>query len=295
MCFRRSSYNILTSWPILVLLLAAGLSACNFSGRRSGELPLAKAFNRYLYPSDVLGLIPQGTTPEDSTVLVRSYIDLWLKRQAVLNRAEFNLPEDKKNLQKLIEEYRTSLLIYEYEKLMVAQNLDTIITNAQIRKYYLDNSENLPLQHPIIKGVFIRVPASSTKLREFRQNIRASGDLSYTSLFSLSAEYAESIESYEENWTNFTLLMQKIPGNLDNPERFLTKYRYLEAEDDAYTYFVKIYDFKLPGEVPPLEYIEHEIRDMLLNRRKIEFLRELEESIFNHAVMQNQVEVYENR
>ena len=295
MSCRKLRYKSLPVWLILFMLLAVGLSGCNWIKGRSGEEPLAKAFNKYLYPSDVMGLIPKESTPEDSIILVKSYIDLWLKKQAVLNRAEFNLPEDKKDLEKQIEEYRTSLLIYEYEKIMVAQNLDTTITNAQIKKYYLDHAEDFPLQHPIIKGVLIKVPATSTKLKEFRKNIKATEDLSYTSLFSLSAEYAESVDSYEEKWINFTLLLQQIPGNLENQEQFLTQYRYLEAEDDQFFYFIKIFDFKLTGEVPPLDYIEHEIRDLLLNRRKIDFLRELEESIYNEAVLQNQVEVYENR
>jgi hypothetical protein len=87
--------------------------------------------------------------------------------------------------------------------------------------------------------------------------------------------------------------MQKMPGTVQDPGQFLERYKYLEAEDNRYFHFARIIDFKLTGESAPLEYVKQEIRDVLLNKRKMEFLKQLEESIYNEAVIQNEVEVYE--
>jgi hypothetical protein len=84
-----------------------------------------------------------------------------------------------------------------------------------------------------------------------------------------------------------------MPGTVQDPKLFLQRYKYLEAEDDRYFHFARIIDYMLPGMTAPLEFVNQEIRDVLLNKRKMDFLKQLEESIYNEAVIQNDVEVYE--
>lgn len=294
MFYRKSKSDTFFRFLIAGTLLAFAVSSCGIFGHRNDEKPLARAYGNYLYPSEIRGLVPEGSTPEDSATLVKSFVELWLKKKAVVSKAEFNLTEAQKDLEKQIEEYRTSLLIYEYEKLMVAQSLDTMVTDSQISTYFHQYSQNFLLQDPIIKGIYFKMPKSSSRLREFQNLAHSTGDLAYQRLVDLGAQQAEYTESFEENWLSFSSLMQKMPGSVNNPEDFLRRYKYLEADDGRYYHFVKIIDFQLPGETAPLEFVKQEIRDILLNRRKIDFLQELEESIYNEAVIQNEVEVYEN-
>lgn len=294
MSFPRS--NKTTGFLAIAVLLIIGFSFSGcFRGKRNNEEPLAKAYGKLLYPSDLKGLIPSGSSSEDSLTLVKSYIELWLKKRAVVNRAEYNLTAEQKNLDDLIEEYRTSLLIYNYEKLMVAQNLDTVVSRDQINNYFLQNSRDFILRDPIVKGLFFRIARSSGQLQDIRDLAQSPGDYSYKRLVNLGAQYADVMESFDDNWTSLVLLMQKMPGNLPDPERFLKQYKFMEAEDAGNYYFIRILDFKLAGEQAPIEYVENEIRDIILNKRKMEYIRELEESIYNEAVLENQVEVYENK
>jgi len=287
----RSETSLITIL-ILVLLLPA-LSFCTTDNKRKNEKPLARAYNNYLYKSDIQGLIPEGTSPDDSTRLVQSYIELWLKKKAVVSKAEFNLTEAQKDIKTLLEEYRTSLLTYEYEKQMVEQRLDTVLTESEVQTYYYEHKQNFLLQDPIIKGVYFRILRASTRLKDFKNLSHSQGDLAYKRLVDLGAQIAEYTDSFEENWLSFPLLMQKMPGTVQDPKQFLQRYKYLEAEDERYFHFVRIIDYKLPGESAPLEFVSQEIRDVLLNKRKMDFLKQLEESIYNEAVIQNDVEVYE--
>jgi len=270
------------------------LVSCNFRHSRNDEKPLARAYGNYLYPSDILEMIPPGTTKEDSLDMIKSHIELWLKKKALVNKAEFNLTAAQKDLEQKIQEYRTTLLIYEYEKLLVAQQLDTVVTDAQISSYYNQYTQNFLLQAPIVKGVYFRLPKSAPKIREFRELAHSSGDVAYTRLGEIADQYADYTESFESTWLSFNSLMQKIPGTVEDPKQFLRRYKYLEAEDERYYHYVKISDFKLPGETAPIEYVRHDIIDILINKRKIDFLKELEESIYNEAVISNEVEVYQN-
>jgi hypothetical protein len=269
------------------------LFSCGSGSIRNNEKPIARAYSKYLYKSEVQGLIPEGTTPEDSVRLVKSYIELWLKKKAVVNKAEFNLTEAQKNIESLLDEYRTSLLTYEYEKQMVEQKLDTVLSDSEIQTYYFQYKQDFLLQDPIVKGVYFRILRSSSRLREFRDLAHSSGDLAYSRLVDMGAQVAEYTDSFEENWLSFPLLMQKMPGTVQDPKLFLQRYKYLEAEDDRYFHFARIIDYMLPGMTAPLEFVNQEIRDVLLNKRKMDFLKQLEESIYNEAVIQNDVEVYE--
>jgi len=282
-------------WQVAVaLFLGLAFSSCGLFNGRNNEKPLARAYGNYLYPSDLAGLVPEGSASEDSSALVKSYIELWLKKKAVMSKAEYNLTAEQKDLQKQIEEYRTSLLIYEYEKLMVAQKLDTMVTESQIDSYYHQYSQNFLLQDPIIKGVYFRVPDNSPRIREFRDLAHSGGDLAYKRLVDLGAQIADYTESFEENWISFSSLMQMVPGTVNDPEQFLRRYRYLEADDNRFYHYLNITEYKLPGETAPIEYVQHDIRDILLNKRKMDFLKELEEDIYNESVIHNEVEVYEN-
>jgi hypothetical protein len=277
----------------LPVILLPVLMACNSHSQRKNENPLARAYGNYLYMSDIQGLIPSGTTPEDSASLVKSYIELWIKKKAVVNKAEFNLTAAQRNIDKLLEEYRTSLLTYEYEKQMVEQKLDTVVSDSEVQSYYYQYKQDFALQDPIIKGVYFRILRSSSKIGEFRNLAHSYGELALKRLIDLGAQVAEYTDSFEENWISFPLLMQKMPGTVQDPKQFLQRYKYLEAEDSRYFHFARIIDYKLPGEAAPLEFVKQEIRDVLLNKRKMDFLKKLEESIYNEAVIQNDVEVYE--
>lgn len=293
MYYRRLNSNTCLISIIILVIAVPLLSMCSMDTKHKNEKPIARAYSSYLYPSDLQGLIPSETSPEDSVRLVKSYVELWLKKQAVVNKAEFNLTEAQKNIQNLLEEYRTSLLTYQYEKQMVEQNLDTVLNDSDIDAYYSQRKQEFLLQDPIVKGVYFRIQRNNSRIKDFRTLSHSSGDLEYKKLVELGAQIADYTESFEENWLSFPLLMQKIPGTVPDPKQFLQRYKYLEAEDDIYLHFVRIIDFKLPGDSAPLEYVKQEIRDVFLNKRKMDFLKQLEESIYNEAVIQNEVEVYE--
>ncbi|TSA34430.1 MAG: hypothetical protein D4R64_11995 [Porphyromonadaceae bacterium] len=293
MCYPRLNSNTSLINLIILVILIPVFTSCSSHPKRKNENPIARAYGNYLYKSDIQGLLPTETTPEDSSRLVKSYIALWMKKKAVVNKAEFNLTEAQKNIENLLDEYRTSLLTYEYEKQMVEQKLDTVLSDSEVQTYYYQYKQNFLLQDPIIKGVYFRILRSSSRLREFRDLAHSYGDLAYKRLVDLGAQVAEYTESFEENWLSFPLLMQKMPGTVQDPKLFLQRYKYLEAEDDHYFHFARIIDYKLPGESAPLDFVTQEIRDVLLNKRKMDFLKQLEESIYNEAVIQNDVEVYE--
>jgi len=268
--------------------------ACSKPRNRYHEQPIARVHNYYLYPADLAGLVPEGTSSADSTQMVKTFIDQWTRKRVLLKQAEFNLSTRQQDVSRMLEDYRATLLIFEYEKEYLIQRMDTTVRRTEIESYYLEHLNNFMLRDPIIKGVYFKIRSNARMLSEIRTAIRSARSSEYTRMSVMIGESAEMIDSFEDRWVSFSLLNQQIPGYLENPEEFLKRNLFLEVIDQNYIHFVKILEYKLPGEVAPLPYIQDQVKDIILNRRKVEFLKELESSIYNQAVLQNQIEIYDH-
>ena len=123
----------------IVLYISAFLSACGLLPNNvKGDKPVARVHDSYLYESELSGIVQTGTSKKDSGLLVRNYIDNWARQQLLLSKASLNLSLDdiQGKLDKQIEDYRVSLIIHAYKKELIRQQLDTIITDDQIKEYY---------------------------------------------------------------------------------------------------------------------------------------------------------------
>ena len=117
---------------ILLMLLLAG---CDYFQKSSKEVVVAECYGKYLYESDLNGIVPEGTPILDSIQRVSNFIDSWVRRQVLLHQAENNLSKEVLNLDKQMEEYRNSLIIYTYESQLIDQKLDTVVCEDEIAEY----------------------------------------------------------------------------------------------------------------------------------------------------------------
>ena len=120
------------------------------SDKDQNLVAIAKANNEYLYMDDIKDIVPQGTATKDSAELIKKYIDNWIHESLVIQKAESNLSEEQKNVEKQLKDYRNSLITYAYEKELVKQKLDTTITDSEIEVYYNNNQSDFELKDNII-------------------------------------------------------------------------------------------------------------------------------------------------
>ena len=116
----------------LFLVIATAMASCRYFGKNKQEDAIARAFDKYLYRTDIQGVVPDGTAANDSVEIVRRYIDNWIRRQIILNQAEYNLNEEQKDFNDRLEAYRNSLIVYEYESELIRQKLDTLVSQQEI-------------------------------------------------------------------------------------------------------------------------------------------------------------------
>ena len=132
----------------LLYLLLLLVTSCSYLNN-NGDRPVARVDDEYLNESDLTGLVAAGTSPTDSLNLVHNYIDSWIQRKILIHQAEKNLTEDQLDFSSQLEDYRNSLVVYAYENILVAQRLDTVVTDLEIDNYYQANQSNFLLKNNI--------------------------------------------------------------------------------------------------------------------------------------------------
>jgi hypothetical protein len=256
------------------------------------EEPVARVFENYLYPSDLEKVIPSGTTMQDSMMLAKRYTETWVKDMLMQRRAEEALTEAQMDFKTQIEEYHRSLLIYTYRQNLLQQKMDTLVNEHEINSYYEENSKNFVLSQNVIKGTFIKVPLSSPNLEQLRRwswNNREE-DLDQMEKYCIS--YAEKYNDFNDTWVDFSSIKVQLPMRISDPSRYLRSYRNIETSDSMFRYLVHISDHLTEGEVAPVEMVTEDITNIILNKRKIKFIKDLEHRVYTDGVSRNQFEIY---
>lgn len=280
---------------IFIVLFTLSFLSCSNYDSNSREEPLAKVSDRYLYPSDLPEALTHGLSPEDSSSIAENYIHKWIRKQLMLQKAELNISTgQQKEINNQLEETRTSLIIYQYEKQMINQKLDTVIEDDEISRYYDDNLSNFVLDDNIIKALFVKLSKDAPNISRVRSWYRSDRNEDLTELESYCYQFAEKYDYFDEDWISFDNLLREIPFVVNDQERFLRYNSYIETDDSLYYYFATIRDYRLKTTTIPIEYIADNIRTIILNNRKIQFLKDLENNIFNDALNRQEFEVYNN-
>lgn len=274
------------------LLFLFGLLSCSKLDTRNREKPLASAFDKNLYVSGLRDIFPANVSPQDSLLILQNYTDKWIKKQLILQKAELNLTEEQKNVTHQIDEYRSSLLIFKYEQSLILQKLDTVIRPEQIQAYYNDNEPNFILDENIVRALYIKLPADAPNLYRARQLYRSETEEDFQELESYCFQYAVKYDYFEDRWIPFPRIMNELPFDIRNQESYLRYNRYIEQQDSAFRYYVNIREYHLSSSTAPLEYVEQKIRSIILNQRKVQFVKELENNIYLDALNKGNFTIY---
>lgn len=273
-------------------MLLIPLISCSSFFKKKTERVLARVNDDYLYESEIKGLIAPGTAPTDSITLVKNYIDSWIQKKLLVEQARKNLPEDKLDFTSQLAEYENSLIIYSYETALVDQKLDTVVTPEEIESYYNQNLNNFLLKENIIKMQYVKLPRSSTQIRQAKKLLEADDPVSLTKLSELCEKQAADYFLDSEEWLSFTEILREIPVKTYNQEEFLRINRNFEYQDSSFVYIFRIRDFRIKDNVSPISYEETRIRSIILNKRKIELINNMHRDVYNQAAAKNNFEIY---
>lgn len=276
---------------IFIILSGVLLLKCNKS-EVSDDKVVAQVGEKKLFKSEISRIIPLEIEEQDSLLMANDYIRKWVKQELLINKANENLTPEQKNVTKEIEEYRNSLITYKYKNELMNQQMDTLVTQPQIEQYYNANTDNFKLNSSIVKAIYIKIPNEVANTKLIKELVDDSLEEGTNALREYCIQYAKSFDFFNNNWVDFEIVKRNIPGEITDERQFLARNNQVELNDSIYYYLVSIQDYKLKNELAPVEYVETNIRNLILNKRKIEFLKQIEENIYKEGIRQNKFKIY---
>ncbi|MFI5219236.1 MAG: hypothetical protein ACHQNT_07075 [Bacteroidia bacterium] len=249
-------------------------------------------YEKFLYRDDIAGLIQPGISPSDSLQIVKNFIDNWIKQNVVLHKAESNLDAEDKNVKKQLEEYRNSLITFAYESELIRQQLDTNVNDAEIEKYYNDNPRNFELKENIIKANFLKIKKNAPKLDKLRKWYKSDKQKDQESFEEFCHQYGVDFNLDDENWIPFDEMLKKVPIKTYDKEQFLKHNRFIEIADSVHFYFVNIKGFMIKESLSPLSFERENIKALIINKRKLLLIQEMEHAAYEQALNNNELEIF---
>jgi hypothetical protein len=269
------------------------IAGCTSHPESKNDKPVARAYENYLYTSDLSGVIPAGTSAADSATLAKDYIEKWIRNQLLLNKAEINLTEAEKDVELQIESYRSSLLIYAYQQSYLRQNLDTVVSDKELEDYYNQNKSNFILSESLFKGLFIKVPVTAPETYKLRQWYRSDDPESIKNVEAYCFQHAAVYDDFEENWVKIDEVLRMLPDNGGSYEPALLSRKYLETRDKDYLYLLSAKEIAPEGTVSPFDLVNDDIHYIILNKRKILLINQLELNIYADAQNHEYFTIYQ--
>lgn len=287
--FKNIIYTLLIS---LVVHLSFG---CDSSKKHDGKTPIARVYDKYLYKEDLAGVVPTGSSAEDSILKVKSFIDFWIKRQAMTKTAELNLPEEQKDVSEELENYRMDRLIFRYKQSFIEQNLDTVVSHKQILDFYQLHEKEFLLPQPAIQGVYIKILRTTPNISMIKSLYRSLRESDQKQIKEYCDDHTATYNNFNNEWVYFKDVYIDIPIQIDDQEQFLKSRNYIETQDSTNYYFLSIRNFRLKNAESPLIFVEGNIESMILKIRKDQILNSLENDIYNSMLDKNDIELFDNK
>jgi len=269
------------------------VNCCSTGKNQVKRIPVARAGNVSLFYDEIPDQVKSSLSPVDSAALIQNYINNWAKRELMYQKAEANLSPDLRNdIEKQLGETRRNLVVYEYQRMMMLQKMDTTITPEELETYYRSNESSFILTSNIVKALFIKVPVETPDMYKIRTLSRSGSQKDFQELENICYQFAEKFDDFNEEWITMDRLSFELKVEIGNQENFLKRTTFYETTDSVSVFMITINDYRLRGTLAPFEYVSDDIKRILWNNRRIEFIQALENGIYNEALKENDFKIY---
>ena len=269
------------------------ISGCSYFQQSDDRKVIVRVNDSYLYEEDIIALINEDTSPEDSSIIVSNYITRWATQQLLIDRAELNLPENQQNeFDALVNNYRNELYTNAYTEAVVSRDLDTSLNRDEIEQYYDQQKENFILNEDLLKLRYINLDKNSNNLDELKTKFKRFNEQDQQELMDIALQF-KNYSLNDSVWVKTKSVYNKIgPLSVEDRPSLLRKSNFMELQDSLNVYLVYVNDVLSRNEQAPFEYASATIREILLNKRKQALIKELEKDITKDAIKNNEFEIY---
>lgn len=249
----------------LLLLSCLGIAAgCRHGATEpvaSDSEIVAQYRDSVLLLSDIVRQLPPGISSADSTALIKKIADQWIDGFLIEDLAAGQI-DDMDRINSLTADYKRSLIADSYRRKMRRNGVQPVDMNG-VKAYYKSHVSELRLERPIVKGLYIRVPASSKYIDDIRQWMKNAAPDSYDALENTGRREASAFRYFADQWVDFDAIAGEIPQKLGDGDQFVEYNVDFETELNGMIYILHLTDFRKSGTTMPIEYAAPIIEDRL--------------------------------
>lgn len=271
-------------------LLLLTFAHCSEADTAVEDPILARVHQKVLRLSELDGMFPPDATAEDSLLIQQAFARRWSRETALQWEAERNLPSDM-NIDRLVRDYRASLVSSHYEEVLVSLRLDSTITKEELEAYYEESKGQYLLERPIVRCLFIRVPYP-TQDEEQLQQLWNNGKITDSmALENYCERFAEVSLLDPKPWYSLDEIAKQMPNGTLTAANVNSK-REFSQQDGSFRYYFRLLELKPRLEIAPLSYVEDQARKVILHSRKRQVIDEAREEIFERELRRNNIETF---
>lgn len=278
-------------------IVILSLCLCAFFACKKGNLEqkdakvLARVYDIHLYDTELKEMgIGKGLSAEDSAMQAQLYINKWVQDQLLYDAAAQNI-EVTPRIERLVEEYKASLILSEYETSLLQEHLDTLVTIDEISTYYLENKEQYQRGEDWVRCHFIRIGRNNDNLDKLRAWFKEDSRKYIDSISMICSEAGATFQLEENRWVKLINVTSRLPQDTEM-KKYTNGNNILDRTDDEYLYLLKIFEYRDKTDATPMQEVQQEIRHILIYNREKEILSNLREQIYKNAKTSNAFEIY---
>lgn len=281
---------------IFLCAIAIGLMGCKgnfeFSKKKADDEKIIVEFGKhFLTDRDISLILPKDFTPEDSSKLVNTYIEEWVKKKAIVDKAEKNIDElTLKEIDNRMVEYRQDLLVNAYNNYLIEKNIKDSVQENEIQAYFEKHKESFPLSKDIVQFRYVTVKKSDEARAERLFN--SGTDEDFDELMKMVLTEGNSYHDKDSVWFSVDILPAQIPvlNEGDNLNQLIRR-RKIKISGDNEVTLVRILKLKPKGSEAPYDFVKPTIKNLLLNKRKLNLLGDLQNQLYKEAQNNNEIKI----
>ena len=283
--------NVFLLLPVILFVLCF----CSCNNKENINRPLVVVGDQVLRKEKLDEVIPKGLSKEDSLQAAEHYIRMWTTDELMYQIAQQNIQGDK-NIDRMVEEYRKSLILHTYENKLVAERLDKNFSDEEIRTYYQNNEKDFLLTQNIVKGFILKVPLNAgdlDKLKEWcNKETQKTKPSNMQNIEKYCIQNAVVYEYFYDRWEPFDKLTEVMAYSVENPSDFLKKNAFVETQDSLYYCYLNINNYLTTSDKQPYEFAKPRIINILSNEKRIAFIKKIKDDLYEDAVKSEKVKIY---
>lgn len=276
---------------VILFALLASLASCSFfkNKKDTDRDVIARVNDEYLYASD-LNNITKGLSGPDSVTALKTYADSWVRKKLLLKKADDYIDPNDPSFTQKVEEYRESLILYEYEKALIDQKLDTAVNEAQLNEWYDKMKNDFLLDDDVYQVYFIKLKKDAPELKDARQWITKPRDEEDNrKLLGYCKEFAISYSLDKPMWFTGDNLLKTF--SLSNYEMGQLGNKFSEFTRSDEIWFIKSPEIRKKGEPSPPEFVRAQLVKLIVEKRKMELLEKTYNKIYQDGIESKTFEI----